>query len=37
MWVSDDAFIVACNDRRIVKLSFYSYEPEFEVMDAPNG
>lgn len=33
MWVSDTSFLVASNDRSIRKLSFYSYEPEFEVFD----
>src|SRR5690606_24378224 len=26
MWMADDAFIVATNDRRLRKLSFYSYQ-----------
>lgn len=35
MWTSDDTFIVATNDRRLRKMSFYSYQPEFDVVDSP--
>ena len=34
MWVADDAFVVATNEYRLRKLSFYSYQPEFDVRDA---
>lgn len=37
LWVAGDAFLVASNDYRIRKLSFYSERPEFEVSDRPRS